>query len=283
MVFVPDIATKFPSVGQCIYCGSRIYSAKEPHRKLGDEHIIPLSLNGDLILQDASCHACEGRINSYEQPITRQTLGPLRYALRLDTRNPQERPESALRDVRMIDGTETQISVPFHCTPALILLPILPPPQILTDAASTPRPLEYRQAQTRLVSPPGLETHNWAVANGVDGIKPIEASFRADRWLLLLAKIAHSFAAARFPADRKEMNLLNDIVRKEPGALPANYYVGGIEEMEPPTEHLHHIRLGRADTETDRITLVIIRLFACFAMPTYCVAVSKHPLANIER
>ena len=58
----------YPAVGRCIYCG-----ATEPPlgaRRFTDEHIIPLALGGNLILQEASCTDCAAIINrEIETPV----------------------------------------------------------------------------------------------------------------------------------------------------------------------------------------------------------------------
>lgn len=50
-----------------MYCGCKRYS--DFREKLGEEHVIPLALNGDLIVPLAACYECETKINKYEQPI----------------------------------------------------------------------------------------------------------------------------------------------------------------------------------------------------------------------
>lgn len=51
----------YPPLKQCMYCFK-----KEPDigkKKLGDEHIIPLALGGNLILKESSCDHCADIIN----------------------------------------------------------------------------------------------------------------------------------------------------------------------------------------------------------------------------
>jgi hypothetical protein len=49
----------FPPVGRCIYCGS-----DGGPDGLREEHIIPYSLGGNAVLEEASCSRCEA-ITSY--------------------------------------------------------------------------------------------------------------------------------------------------------------------------------------------------------------------------
>jgi hypothetical protein len=47
----------FPPVKCCIYCGAQ-------DCKLGDEHIIPQALGGNMILPAAACRECERMVGS---------------------------------------------------------------------------------------------------------------------------------------------------------------------------------------------------------------------------
>lgn len=43
-------------------------------RTLGDEHVLPESLGGTLVLQQAACESCERVVNDFEQPILKSIL-----------------------------------------------------------------------------------------------------------------------------------------------------------------------------------------------------------------
>ncbi len=64
---IPVVLNKtYPGIGKCIYCGAARYCMNDPARKLGDEHIIPLSLHAKLIIKDASCRNCEALTSAVE-------------------------------------------------------------------------------------------------------------------------------------------------------------------------------------------------------------------------
>jgi hypothetical protein len=65
-------------IDKCIYCGAV--------EGLTDEHIIPYSLNGDYVLQQASCLACCDITSRFEQEVTRNFLRPMRAYFGLKTR-----------------------------------------------------------------------------------------------------------------------------------------------------------------------------------------------------
>ena len=63
----------YPPVGRCIYCGAT--------DELTDEHIIPFSLGGVLILDKASCNGtkgCNKKTHKFEGVVARQIFGKFR-------------------------------------------------------------------------------------------------------------------------------------------------------------------------------------------------------------
>ncbi len=52
VIILPELERYLP-VGRCICCGRA-----RPEMALEEEHIIPLAINGGLILPDASCRRC---------------------------------------------------------------------------------------------------------------------------------------------------------------------------------------------------------------------------------
>ena len=45
---------RFPGYGECIYCG-----ISEEVTKLTDEHVVAFALGGNVIIENASCEACQ--------------------------------------------------------------------------------------------------------------------------------------------------------------------------------------------------------------------------------
>ncbi len=70
--YIPTFLTgkKKIFIGKCIYCGSK--------EDLRVEHALPESLNGDLLLESASCRNCEVITGKFEARYTRDTLKPFR-------------------------------------------------------------------------------------------------------------------------------------------------------------------------------------------------------------
>jgi hypothetical protein len=107
----------FSPVGFCIYCGAQ--------DKLGEEHVIPFGLGGNLILPAASCRQCsditgrqiEGAIlNAYWG-----THSVPRLRLNLPTRKPKKRPQKRILRITDAKGTVKTVSVDAHDVPLAFL------------------------------------------------------------------------------------------------------------------------------------------------------------------
>lgn len=122
----------------------------------------------------------------------------------------------------------------------------------------------------------------WIEQNKVETIASIPASIQLGKFGMLIAKIAHAYAAAELGPNISCQLLLADAIRNEPGAPPLGFLVGGEEEVLPPTTELHEVELIRRQTNKHSLTLVRVRLFAKFGAPTYYAVVS-HELRNKRR
>jgi hypothetical protein len=72
-------------VGRCIYCGAT--------DSLSNEHALPESLNGDLVLDDASCLECSKMTGLFEGRYTGETLKPARTVLGMKTKRKKQIPK----------------------------------------------------------------------------------------------------------------------------------------------------------------------------------------------
>lgn len=76
-VYIPQVP-KSPTIGECIYCGSKA--------NLTDEHTIPFALFGVATLKKASCRDCAVKTQKVEQRLLRDTFGQVREYLQFPTR-----------------------------------------------------------------------------------------------------------------------------------------------------------------------------------------------------
>ncbi|TPL97444.1 HNH endonuclease [Mesorhizobium sp. B2-3-10] len=266
-------------VGRCIYCDAGRHSANRA--KLGDEHIIPEAINGALVLPEASCGECEGKINWFEQYCMKQTLGPLRYALGLKTKRPKERPETLPLQLE-VGGEWITREVPVEWAPVALLLPVFDPPEILFEREPT-RTNIYTET-FKIVNFATGDMGKLREEFGATKSRSYQASLRGDRFGLLLAKIAHAYATAE-RADIDNFNpVLPDIILRDPAAPPLPYLVGGIKKLLPESTSFNELGLARGETKYGVTWIVPIRLFGSLGAPTYQVVVSvERPPFAIKR
>lgn len=77
--------TKIKTKGVCIYC-SRAFP------NLSDEHVIPLSLGGQHVIQKASCLDCADITKKFEQDVARELWGDARISYDAPSRRKKQRP-----------------------------------------------------------------------------------------------------------------------------------------------------------------------------------------------
>jgi hypothetical protein len=111
--------TRFPPVGQCIYCGSR--------NKLSDEHIVPFALGGRLILPKASCPECAKITSAFERKVLHAEgfMQSARVVGKFQTRRPKRRPKKVLLTIKKAQEFES-IELPIEHATAFLDLPMLP-------------------------------------------------------------------------------------------------------------------------------------------------------------
>jgi len=258
--FILWSAEKYPAVGHCIYCGST--------ENLSDEHIIPLGLQpkgGDWFLPKASCGTCADVTKRFEGLCLQGTLGPLRAKLKLKSRRkPKTTVELVTNDPSGGSAASRTIALddfPMACLgfefEAAGLLRHMQP----TSEFEGNFVVRYQTGE--------LEKH----ADGDRGFKLGRVSPR--EFARMLAKIAHSYAVAKF-GESSFQPLLLDIILGKSNFAP--YLVGGDKSGVPlddqPTA-LHHVYGQACDVNGAPYLLVAIRLFAFMGMPRYLVVVGK--------
>ncbi|WP_129447929.1 hypothetical protein [Methylibium sp. Pch-M] len=117
----------FPPANYCIYCGAN-------HCRLTDEHIIPLALNGNLILPKSSCDSCAKVTTRFELIIARDMYGPMRIANNFQTRRKKKRSADIEGSIVSETGEESPMSFSPSLLPSIYMALDFPPPGILTGA-----------------------------------------------------------------------------------------------------------------------------------------------------
>jgi hypothetical protein len=245
--------------GGCIYCGSDGVPGK-----LTDEHIIPESIGGMLLIEKASCDTCAGETHAFEgracntyRPVRRQ----LSYPSKSRGAKDRERKRAERFVIKLDRGT---IKVPAAEFPGLVMSLTFPPAGILFDLPKEEKPLTGGIHAIELL--PGFGEKLNAIkakyrSNSI-GIVGVEKSARATEadFGRMLSKIAHSYVVAEFGLGNFRP-LLNHIVRNHP-PFYLTHFIGSALGKPGPVTDMHEIEIDQTGLGLDRFIVVRLRLFA---------------------
>lgn len=250
-------------VDRCIYCSSTT--------NLEDEHIVPYSLDGHIVLPKASCREC-ARITSYiEGYCTRKIFFAHRVATDMQTRRRSERPSHLPITLIFDDHTEERhLSAEIH--PGLFALIAYQRPGMLDGR---PEDAPFGKVTYLLIGQDldQIGLHDYVASQGAIGAQ-LNWHFDAIIFARLLAKIAHASAIALFGMDGFEPFLPRLILNKNT-VMP--YYVGTDREEANSTEYGHQIFHRGMHFQDEQLLLSYIQLFAKHTTPEYCVVTGKLP------
>ena len=176
-------------VGECIYCGSI--------DDLHNEHCIPESLNGVMILEKGSCEAC-GRITSrFEGDYARQSLLAVRTVWNMKSKRPKKRRPTEF-PIRLTKGGENQtVNVPLDESFPLIPMLEVGPPGVYPNR---PHKLGLRNGQYQ-IHPFKIrdDEHLQKLAEKYEA-DDVSVDFQIDvsGFLRMIAKIAYCISVWRF-------------------------------------------------------------------------------------
>jgi hypothetical protein len=137
-----QLLREHPVVGRCIYCGTTEH--------LTDEHTVPYSLNGALMLRKASCKNCADSTSRFERSVSRDALEVARSVMQYNTRRPASRRETYPVEVVINGGVQT-VEMPVEVCAALVPLVDLGYPSYLMDKYSLSG-TQYRRDRRNTIS-----------------------------------------------------------------------------------------------------------------------------------
>lgn len=104
--------TRIPSKGFCIYCG-------RAELRLTDEHVLPYSIGGHHVIEEASCDDCAKITSKFELDVTRELWGDARIAFNAPSRRKKKRPPYI--EVRDANNPSKTLQVPVNEYPAAMV------------------------------------------------------------------------------------------------------------------------------------------------------------------
>jgi hypothetical protein len=220
----PPIKTYLPA-WQCIYCGTK------DRGELGQEHIIPLSLNGMLIFPRSSCRDCAAITGRIEQKCAREMWLSYRRATGSYSRPRTGRIEM-LPIIKVTEGREEIIQIPADDYPFInIVLPDFDIPNVLRTDEWKPHYVAkfVSLVGTRQMKNPS-ETFRQMFKEPTEFRMPNPPKFSVDDFVRLLAKVAHSFAVAELGYDNYNWFLPPLILNQHRNLYD---YVGGALPLDP--------------------------------------------------
>lgn len=260
---------KYSAVGQCIYCGSA-------PKNLGDEHVIPFSLNGALVLPAASCRACEDITHRYEQTVARQIFGNFRMRHKVQTRHPKKRPTHITIGTLLSDGTTGTTKVPVTEHPTMLFVYKFEEPSIIRGLS--PAIEDFKWLPISIFSKQELDDfvikYQWDRKTMIRAV-PVE-------FARMLAKIAYSYAVAELGLNSfRPLPMTLDTILCRTNNV--SYSVGGDWKIPAPDpEGFHRLRMGFR-VESNRVLVTVeIRLFPAFETPQYRVVVGDFDFENVQ-
>jgi hypothetical protein len=264
-----------PPANICIYCGKT-----EPKVKLTDEHIIPYSLGGHLVLPKASCKDCADITKALEGYVGRNVFQDVRIEHNFPTRNPKERPTELPVYTSVNDPQKAQaILIPTKDYPGTVMLLHPEPPGILLDRAPN-TPFAIKPWITT-IAPPERTQRLTAERGRTLHLKKLEF----DKFGRLIMKVALGFAVSIYGLDCFDAKDARRIILKQEPDV--HRWVGGTtKEMREVVRQPGHIHLATVYPQEIRgvpYLMAQISLFSYLCTPVFTAVLGKLTQAGIER
>jgi hypothetical protein len=247
--------TRIKSRGACIYCGRSDVA-------LTDEHVVPLSLGGQHVLEGASCASCANVTTKFERDVARDMWGDARNSYNAPSRRKKERKTHILQGDSK--NPERRVKVPYADYPAPMAF--------------------YKMGRSGLLEgmPATVDlSGSWQIVCVTDNEKakkfeerfgvPLTGRFRhmPESFARLLAKVGYChFLCTLDPGDFRPICLPYIMGRANP-----SYVVGGSFDIAAPEEVGYRLSTCGFVADTRLMLVAEIRLFANAGTPTYHVVV----------
>lgn len=190
-------------VGKCIYCFRKGLS-------LSREHIIPFGLNGELVLQKASCDECKKMTSKFERVVMRGILHPVRVVKNFKTYHGHTKKLPVWVNIA---GEQKWISIPIEEYGAVIVLPLFAPPAYLEGSTSLGNQ-KMKIVTVAIRREGGMPVKEIKVKYGLNNVE-FRFQFNPSDFVALIAKIAYGFSILCYGVDAFAVNNLLPLIKKE--------------------------------------------------------------------
>jgi hypothetical protein len=257
---------RFDPAGECIYCGAQ--------EGLTDEHIVPLALDGNMILPKASCEDCSKITSEFERLVLRGFMHDARLAAGFKSRRPQNQPKTIR--IRLVDqdNNVTEVGVPRLEAPGLLTLPTFTLPSFLLGEPPVTG-INIRGFQLVNMGSQG-DLEQFVRDQGATGLQAHSAP-DIEALGQMLAKIAYSYAVAVTGVVDRESSPLPHIMRDRTnnGRWIGSDVFRLKSEDAGATHALVHVQ--NANSPNGSVDVVLIKLFASAGLVDGYVVVTRAP------
>ncbi len=248
---------KYPSPGECIYCG---VSAK--NAALFNEHIIPFSLGGNVEILNASCAECARVTTSIEDQVGQKILFDFRVHAKIQTRRKKQRPTALPISVTIGDGLRQNLILPVQDHPFFTPYPVWGPPGLLDGRLPE---AEFLQPKVHLFwwVPPNIREILSLSDSEIARIAVPQKSINLNKFARAIAKMAYCQAVVYYGLHNWRRLVLPDLILGRYPFVP--YFVGAALSDPPPRLPIdvqHLISLEPEAVGDLKLLVASIRLFA---------------------
>lgn len=258
MSFLP-IPKNARDVGVCIYCGATGDS-------LSTEHAVPYGLNGPWTLLRASCKRCADITHRFERDTLKGLFPAIRNILSMQSRHSRNR-STTLPLLVESNGIQTEIQVPTSEFPLYLLIPVFPPPGVVSGRA--PSPCMSVKLEFLHIAGPTFKVFKQRYNANADAVWA-HLNFSPELFAQTLAKIAFCAGIYTLGLEPFTNTPIRRVILGQERCL--GHWVGswtGEPMNEAKGGHAMQIRACGSDIH------VILRLFAQFGTPEYHVVLGK--------
>jgi HNH endonuclease len=250
---------EYPSFGRCVFCLQTF--AQED---LTDEHIIPYSLNGRLVIRKGSCVPCAQRSNQeYENPTLQSALLAARSIMELNRRKKKDikrmpklwpGDHAARTSMKGIDSIEVDVS---QYPPLMFLLVLEPAGKLI----GVPRGDKFT-AKLR------IWIYNFGTNTSTVNNVTMRQLFRHQEFALTVTKIAYCYAVAELGLDGFDGTEIRDLLMGRRDDV-YNFFGGSVDGDCLLRRDFHGLMLR----ERKWFRTVVFHLFSSLRAPPYEVVI----------
>lgn len=259
---------KFFNIGKCIYCGVRDVP-------LTKEHVIPLSLKGNMTLTNASCEKCRAITSKYERNPIHDNWMEARACLDYPSRKTKFDDKTFPLKVVLKDGTETELALNKNEVLGIAHFPEFPLPAFFGSETykSGAVWIALRTIGFGKISPEEFSNkHNVRQITG-------SVTYKGNHFEIMIARIAYCAVVAYLGPDCLSKNFVLPTIL---GQIDDVGYWLGTDFTGKVIPHIGKVpspnvmRLGLMTKEDGSVYLIVsIKFFAASDAPEYTVVIGE--------